>query len=180
MGREIRMVPPNWEHPKIERPDYRTRRMVEAYQPLYDRPFGPAMEEWYSEWKKWEAGQRPDYCDEESKGLEYWEWSGSPPDPKFYRPDWTAEQMTWYQLFETVSEGTPVSPPFCTKQELADYLAANGDFWDQARAREGRNGGQEAPWGREAANRFVFGAGWAPSAMRVGGVIYTARDMPGD
>lgn len=31
----------------------------------------------------------------------------------------------WYQLWETTSEGSPVSPPFETPEELAKYLADN-------------------------------------------------------
>lgn len=176
MGREIRRVPPNWQHPTCERPDYRTRQMVERYQPMYERDFAEAMHEWYQGWCKWEAGERPDYAEPDEK---YWDGSGRPPDPAYYSHGFTKERCTWYQLFETVSEGTPVSPPFATQQELADYLANNGDFWDQQRAREGRMDGP-AKWGQEAANRFVFGAGWAPSGMLVNGVMHSARDMPSE
>lgn len=174
MGREIRRVPPNWEHPKCERPDHRTRTMVERYQPMYERDFAEAMHEWYAGWCKWEAGDRDEGADPTDK---YWDWYSAPPDPLYYSHGFTAERCTWFQVFETVSEGTPVSPPFETKQELADYLASNGDFWDQSRVREGRNDGQPAPWGKEAAERFV-GLGWAPSGMFLDGKMHTARDMP--
>lgn len=174
MGREIRRVPANWEHPKKEVPDFRTREMVERYQPMFDDPFAPAMQEWYAEWQAWERGERPDYCSDESKNLPFWEWHGGPPRPEYYRPDWKPEEMTWFQVYETVSEGTPVSPPFATEDELIQYLADNGDFWDQTRVKEGRQAGPTA-WGREAAERFVKKR-WAPSGLIVNGQYLTARD----
>lgn len=170
MGREVRRVPANWEHPKVERPDHRLQRMVEDYQSMFDRPFGPAMDEWYANWKAWERGERPDYCSNESKNLPFWEWEGGPPDPEYYRPDWKDGEATWFQVYETVSEGSPVSPPFATQVELVDYLVANGDFWDQKRG----NGG----WDRKNAEAFV-GTGYAPSMVVTGGVAYAPRDgMP--
>jgi len=80
--------------------------------------------------------------------------------------------MTWFQAYETVSEGTPVTPPFATQEELIDYLATRGDFWDQHRG--------EGPWPRENARKFVLGSGWAPSMIVTTGPagvdIKTARD----
>ena len=32
----------------------------------------------------------------------------------------------WWQLFETVSEGTPISPPFPTKNKLINWMLKNG------------------------------------------------------
>jgi hypothetical protein len=81
----------------------------------------------------------------------------APPNPDSYRPKFQTEP-TWYQVYETVSEGTPVTPPFATKEELVNYLVEHGDFWDQRRGHGG--------WSRENAERFV-GAGWAPSLVTV-------------
>lgn len=170
MGREIRRVPPNWEHPKKQRFDARKMAYVEDYQPMYDRAFAPEMREWYAEWGKWESREHEDY----EAGTTFWEWHGSPPDPEFHRPDWAEGTATWFQVYETVSEGTPVTPPFATKAELIDYLAANGDRWDQLRVQEGRKEGPAA-WGREAAERFV-GSEWAPSMIVTGGKVYEPRD----
>lgn len=138
MGREIRRVPPNWEQPKNERGHL---------QPMFDQTFSAAAEEWKARLAK--------HVPSENDGREYWEWDGNPPDREYYRP-WEDEDATWFQVWETVSEGTPVTPPFATKIELVDYLVANGDAWDQSRG----NGG----WGRKAAERFV-NAGWAPSMV---------------
>lgn len=164
MGREIRMVPPNWEHPKQQA--WSDGRL----QPMHDETFESAAAKWKAEYAKWEAGERPSYCSDDCRDLEYWEYDGDPPDRAYYRP-WRDEEATWVQLWETVSEGTPVSPPFATKAELVDYLATRGDFWDQKRG--------SGPWKRDAAEKFVE-AGWAPSMVVVsspaGNQIFEARD----
>jgi len=150
MGRELRRVPPNWEHP--ERNHYGKK----SFQPMFDRHFEDAAKEWKDEFSKWEAGERPDWFNrtESDENLEFWEWESNPPDRDYYRP-WKDEEATWYQVWETVSEGTPVSPPFETKSELIDYLWHNGDFWDQRRG--------TGPWSRKSAEEFVNGPGFAVS-----------------
>jgi hypothetical protein len=160
------MVPANWDHPKTERPNGRI-----DFQPMFDTRFEEAAAEWKAEFAKWEAGERPSYytVDEDNPNPEYWEYSGDPPDRKYYRP-WKDEEAVWYQVWETVSEGTPVSPPFATKEELIEYLVANGDFWDQSR-RDQRARGRNMldincdPWSRKQAEAFVNGPGWAPSMV---------------
>ncbi len=172
MGREIRRVPANWQHPQVTRYNAFKRQEETRYQPLYDQPYEVALNDWIDGWKAWERGERPDYCGEESKTLKYWEWSGAPPDPEYYRPEWPEGAATWWQVYETVSEGTPVTPPFETQQELVEYLVANGDFWDQKRRAEGPSFGFQMPcdpWSREAAEKFVFGSGWACSFVVSGG-----------
>lgn len=171
MGREIRRVPANWQHPMIDKPNYRRNIMDQVYQPLYDREFAPAMREWIAEWDAWERGERPSYCSDENKNMQFWEWSGPPPDPTYYRPAWKPEDMTWYQVYETVSEGTPVTPPFATREELVEYLVANGDFWDQKRRAEGNSFMECAPWKRKDAEAFVFGGGYAPSLVVIDGKV---------
>lgn len=167
MGREIRKVPPNWEHPKQEG-QYDGR-----LQPMYDKTFATAAQEWKDKFAKWEVGERPDYCTDESRNLEYWEWDGEPPDRAYYRP-WTSAEATWIQAWETVSEGTPVTPPFATAVELIDYLITHGDFWDQNRG--------DGPWPRANAEKFV-NDGWAPTFVvqqsSDGNKIFSPRDgMP--
>lgn len=154
MGREIRKVPPHWNHPTSF--DSYGR---EQLQPMFDQDFAAAAAEWKTEFAKWESGERPTYCDGDDAKLEYWEWENPPPDRAYYRT-WSDDEATWFQVWETVSEGTPVSPPFATEEELIAYLATHGDFWDQKRG---------APaWGREAAERFVRSK-WAPSLIVVQG-----------
>ena len=149
MGREVRKVPTNWDHPKQE------GRYDGRLQPMFDETFEEAAAKWKAEFAEWESGIRPSYCSDESKELEYWEWNGGPPERAYYRP-WKDEEATWVQVWETISEGTPVTPPFATASELVDYLATNGDFWDQQRG--------DGPWDRANAEKFV-GDGWAPSLI---------------
>ena len=61
-------------------------------------------------------------------------------------------EAIWFQVYETVSEGTPVTPPFETKKELVDYLVEYGTFWNRA------------GYSREVAEKFVE-IGWVPSGM---------------
>ena len=145
MGREIRRVPANWEHPKNE---------AGQYQPMYDNDFDTRLAGWLAGYELWKKGEHPDQKDGAAEGSKYWDWEGSPPDPEYYHPKW--EQADWYQMYETVSEGTPVSPPFATKEELVNYLVQYGDFWDQHRGHGG--------WDRANAERFVQ-AEWAPSGI---------------
>lgn len=73
----------------------------------------------------------------------------------------------WWQVWETVSEGSPVTPAFATRDELITYLVEHGDAWDQKRG----DGG----WAREAAESFV-GTGWAPSLIGSPGALREPRD----
>lgn len=167
MGREIRMVPANWDHPKAMR-----HWGKEDHQPMYDQTYASAVAEWKKAYAAWEAGERPSYFDpaDYPNGVEYWEWESTPPERAYYQP-WADDEAVWFQVWETVSEGTPVSPPFATKEELVEYLVTNGDFWDQKRG----DGG----WDRANAERFV-GTGWAPSMVVASGAegntVLTPRD----
>jgi hypothetical protein len=152
MGREIRRVPPNWKHPQKED---RYGRMQD--QPMYDQHYDDARREWIDGLLAWERGERPEYATKEDG--DYWEWQGNPPDRVYYRP-WRDEEATWFQLWQTVSEGSPVSPPFATLDELAAHLAEHGDDWDRSRG----NGG----WGIERAKAFCA-EGWAPSMAVIDG-----------
>jgi len=147
MGREIRRVIPNWEHPMQTKFNPFTMKAETCYQPLYDHSYREAAAEWRKEFAEWEAGERQKYFEDNGEDYEYWDYNGMPPDKEYYRPDWKPEEMTWFQVYETVSEGTPVTPPFATKDELINYLIKNGDFWDQQRG----DGG----WLRENAEAFI-------------------------
>src|SRR5574343_1104935 len=171
MGREIRRVPPNWEHPKITKYDYYKQCEVESYQPMYEDDFDSVFQEWIKNYNLWKEGKHPDQIDHPDRlTMSYWEWESTPPDPNYYWPQWK-EEPTWYQVYETVSEGTPVTPPFATKEELINYLVEHGDFWDQHRGQGG--------WSRENAEHFVKNE-WAPSMLlqstEAGVTIKTARD----
>lgn len=166
MGREVRRVPPNWDHPRQE------GRYSGDLQPMFNERFDNKFAEWLTHFDRLRRGELDDV---ERKhyplGLADWlQDEGQPPDPKYYRP-WKDEEATWFQVWETVTEGTPITPPFATPEELVDYLVANGDFWDQHRGTGG--------WDRKNALSFVS-KGWAPSMVLVqspgGNKIFEARD----
>lgn len=188
MGREIRRVPKGWEHPRQQCKHSpwaggctdAKRNGGMCYQPLYDRDFETHAVQWLADCADWEANNpksgRAEWEAEEGERKFFWEYDGDPPDRTYYRPKWSDEERTCYQMYETVSEGTPVSPVFETKEALVDYLVNYGDFWDQFRAQE--EGGPTG-WKRENAEAFVKHE-WAPSmiAIRTGDSveIRTARD----
>jgi len=98
MGREVRMVPPDWQHPKDEQGNY---------IPMF---------------------KHFPYCEEEiDEGLcEGW-LNGDPPHYNVdVMPDWDDTERTHYMMYENTSEGTPISPALATKEELARWLADNG------------------------------------------------------
>lgn len=122
MGREIRMVPPNWRHPK--------KQNTEVYQPMFGESYAQECRNWKDEFLLWEKGERGDHWVKGEDPDEYWDWNGAPPDQKYYS-DFEGADCTWYQLYETVSEGTPITPPFPCKDDLINYLVDKGDFWYQ-------------------------------------------------
>lgn len=166
MGRELRRVPPNWEHPTR---DHYGRAEL---QPMYDRTHAAAAQEWLQDFDRVRNGDADDVEKEYyPHGICHWASENHAPDPAYYRP-WADEDATWWQLWETVTEGTPVSPPFETQEELIDYLADNGDFWDQKRR-------EDSGWGRERAERFVRGPGWAPSFVAAEGRVMSGVEYVG-
>lgn len=57
-----------------------------------------------------------------------------------------------YQIWETVSEGSPISPVFATPEELAQHMA-------------GKQWGADKGSSYETWLRFINGPGWAPSMI---------------
>jgi hypothetical protein len=151
-------VHPLREHPRDDR----------DYQPMRNQEIDERAAEWIEGLRAWEAGEDPNR--ERYQHRWFWEWDGDPPDPAYYLPNGLPEK-TWFQVYETVSEGTPVSPPFATAEELIDYLVARGDYWDQKRG--------EGGWERTSAERFV-GAGFAMTMMVNHGPDGVEIKMPRD
>jgi hypothetical protein len=167
MGREIRKVPSDWKHPtyKDVGKEYETKicrggwqNMADRFHPMHDELFDNMMDGWYEEWTKWRQGIHPDQKTFSDKAnMSYIEWNGGPPEPAYYRHrKWTDEEATHFQMYETVSEGTPVSPVFASLQELEDWLVEDGNWkscdWPQG------------PISREAAHAFCS-AKWAFSMV---------------
>lgn len=133
MGREIRKVTPDWEHPKDRTGDG---------QPLYDNDYDTAAAEWEAEYAEFMA-LSPEEREEKYGCQHYWEYS-NPPDEEYYRKEkWTPEQATAYQIYETVTEGTPVSPVFPDLDHMIQWLIGQG-------------------YSETAAKKFAE-SGWAPS-----------------
>jgi hypothetical protein len=121
MGREVRRVPADWEHPKNERGNY---------IPLYGRSFSKEVADWDEGAAQWENGFLDNYKGgwepkDQSMDYPYEEWSGKRPEEHEYMPDWPDEQRTHIQMYEDTSEGTPISPVMETPEELARWLADN-------------------------------------------------------
>lgn len=75
-----------------------------------------------------------------------------------------------WQMWETVSEGSPVSPVFATAEDLAQWLttSAGGQV----------SGPSRRPMTIEQAHGFV-GAGWAPSMIVTAGGIHGGAEYVG-
>lgn len=71
-----------------------------------------------------------------------------------------------WQVWETVSEGSPITPVFATAEELVDHLV-NVGAWNKT-------------WSREAAESFVHGSGWAPTGMVISGKFHSPEDIPAE
>lgn len=97
MSREVRRVPINWEHPKDEKGHY---------IPLY-KSFSYNEEEIKEGLRDgWLKDEPPNYgCD--------------------VMPRWPESKRTHYQMYESVTEGTPISPVMETPEALARWLADN-------------------------------------------------------
>lgn len=99
MGREVRRVPPDWRHPiDGTYPDGSPRHV-----PLFDG----------SDYERHKGDSAKD---------------GDVPAPKEedYMPRWCPEEATHCMMYETCSEGTPISPAFTTPEALARWLADTG------------------------------------------------------
>jgi hypothetical protein len=118
MGREIRRVPPDWEHPRSSSYGHE-----ESYQPLFDRTYREAAEEWIAKFTAWIEAGRPELME----GCPYfWDYEGGPPDEAYHRTrEWTPEQATAYQVYETVTEGTPISPVCATRDDVMEWVVLN-------------------------------------------------------
>jgi hypothetical protein len=163
MGREIRRVAKGWEHPS-ERIDNAYDMVQHAkyhkpgefgyglkFHPLFDNDIETKAAEWLDGLRLWERGEHPSQIKwpehhPERDYASYAEYAGRSPDPEYYRAEkWTPEQANCYQIYETVSEGTPVSPVFETLEDMRVWLIGQG-------------------YSEAAAAGFVK-SGWVPSGM---------------
>jgi hypothetical protein len=158
MGREIRRVPPDWEHPMYMH-QYLGHPMQMVPHPLFDEVYEDALAEWEAGKTAWDADEplptdweTPKRCRSQIQAeypedtVSFEEWHGEPPDPAYYRHRrWTTEEATAYQVYETVSEGTPVSPVLKTREELIAWLTSDHPGWG-AMSRAGAEAFAEDAW----------------------------------
>lgn len=150
MGREVRMVPADWEHPKDS---------TGHHVPLHGRDCEAAQREWDKGLALWCRGLRDNYgggqeAHGERADIYGWvQWTGGRPATEDYMPAWPREMRTHLMMYEDTSEGTPISPAFATPEELARWLADNGasSFGDMTATYE--------QW------LSVAHGGWAPSMV---------------
>lgn len=121
MGREVRRVPKDWEHPIIEY-GCMNKSIFKNYDPTknygYPHSFEPLMAGYKESKDEFEKIYK-------EKGLqEAIEWCGAP-DINDYMPEWKEEEKTHYQMYENTTEGSPISPVMETKEGLARWLADN-------------------------------------------------------
>ncbi len=118
MGREIRRVPKDWEHPKDDNG---------RYKPQFERTYKEAAEDWLKSLSDFQGdvdGEKTEAIKEYDTHY-FWDWDGGPPDKEYYMPEFESE-ATAYQIYENVSEGTPVSPVFETEAEMIEWLIEKG------------------------------------------------------
>lgn len=153
-------MPANWQHPQETKYNPFLGVDETRYVPLFNSRYIDDLNEWLKNHQAWEDGTHEAFAKYGHTKEEfpfYANYGGNPPEVEYYRPDWKPEEMTWWQVYETVSEGTPVTPAFSTAEELIEYLVINGDFWDKRRG--------DGPWSRKNAEAFVKDGGWAPSMV---------------
>ena len=127
MGREVRRVPADWQHP-IDG----CSRSSKGYRPLFpSRDVTALQAEWDHGAARWANGLRSDFKggwvkrDDDGESS-FDKWDGARPDPADYMPDWPIAERTHWQMYETTTEGTPISPVMESPEVLARWLADNG------------------------------------------------------
>lgn len=132
MSYEVRRVSKDWQHPVPGNMEPR-QSPVRGYYLMY-----------LPEWRPLLSRERVE--------------EGEVIDETEYMPNWSAEEATHYQMYETVTEGTPISPVMETPEELAQWLADN------------EPAGIRFPY---VAWLKMIKVGWAPSlvATSSGGVV---------
>lgn len=161
MGREVRMVPPDWQHPTEWGKDWRTGRPELSHRALLDGDYAERAAEWDEEFAAWERGEIRDWatkswepkCQSALECASFEEWHGNRPKAEDYMPVFAAGTATHLMMYETTSEGTPISPAFATPEELARWLADNGA------STFGASTGTYEQW------LPACRGGWAPSAI---------------
>lgn len=184
MSREVRMVPANWEHPR-EHNAYRGEMVYKPlldrdFASEVEEWENVDLPEWIEGKRLWDEEGKVKMYGGELKTIEevvaealasrpyapppanptYQWWAGEKPErpnESDYMPSWPAHERTHCMMYESTSEGTPLSPAFATPEELAKWLVDN-----KASAFAGETASYEA-WLR------IARGGYAPSAVSING-----------
>lgn len=106
MSREIRRVPADWRHPKDDKGHFK---------PLYD-----GWRKYLSDKEAWLLGTHPQ-CD---PTLSWEDYAGNH-TAEDYMPDWPEADRTHYQIYETCTEGTPITPVLASFDAVCQWAADN-------------------------------------------------------
>lgn len=123
---KLRKVPVSWEHPKNNEGNY---------IPLFDGSYAEYSKRFEERKEMWNKGFKEDFDivdkkmvekyvpkEPENESITFEEWDGEKRLPEDYRPDWPVEEQTHFQMYEDVTEGTPVSPVCEKVEDLALWL----------------------------------------------------------
>jgi len=78
------------------------------------------------DWERYDARRGPSWLALQGRDMIQYYEEGEEIVESEFMPDWTEEEATHFMMYETVSEGTPMSPAFETPEELARWLADHG------------------------------------------------------
>jgi hypothetical protein len=130
MGFEIRRIKPGFEHPKTG--DGQFLSLFPSGKSEFEFR---EQEAWSRGWAwNYEAlhrldnpkpGWRP--LNERERATTYAIDNDPPVSPYFCMPMWSPQEATHFAWYETVSEGSPVSPVFATTEEMARYTHAHAN-----------------------------------------------------
>lgn len=142
MSREVRRVPMDWQHPmhwhdKWDPGEQRTTVQATP-RPLFDRSI-----------------------------LKYHKPGEDLPDEDDLMPEFPKGTATGWCMYETTSEGTPISPVLGSPEELARWLADN---------RASSFGSQTATYDQWLR---AIQAGWAPSAVVTSSGVHSGVEAIG-
>lgn len=187
MSTELRRVPKDWQHPSDHRDADRYESKLAyvpppfyRWRPLLDKDWATAEREWWRDRIAHAVKRALYYLPSLFGWLEppsevCWPWTlEDHPRPRYldYRPRWQKRERTHYQLYEDVSEGTPISPVCATVDELVEWCAAQTkEVW------VGTQGMTRAEWQRffERGGYSMSGV-FTPETGFVTGIKYMARE----
>ena len=104
MSREVRRVPADWEHPRDE-----------------DGDLIPLLTGWTRNKDDFESFKAKNSLTDKEAQVQL----GWIPIRENHMPEWSEEEATHLQMYESTTEGTPMSPVMATAEELADWLFEN-------------------------------------------------------